>query len=392
VVFIGGWGGESVSAAGFEVYPVDVVELCSALVRIPSVNPADNPGTDQVGEERCARWIGDWLRVRFPESLVRVDELLPGRPNVVARLNGERLGGRRVLFAPHTDTVSVVGMTIDPFGGEVRDGRVWGRGASDTKGPMAAMLAGLFAARDVLEQLDFEVWFAGLAGEEAGQHGSRALAAERRFDLVIAAEPTGLDAVCYHKGCAHLRVRTHGRAVHAAHPALGENAIIKMGVVMERIRLEVQPWVESHVDSRLGASTLSVGTISGGSKVNIVPDSCEMCLDVRFAPALGADFLEELKARLRGSDSGVEIDLSVGAPLDTDPGHPFVQAFLDIGSRVVGAPWYCDASVFAAAGSPSIAMGCGSIDQAHTKDEFIALEDLRAGARHFESWLRALAG
>jgi acetylornithine deacetylase/succinyl-diaminopimelate desuccinylase-like protein len=257
---------------------------------------------------------------------------------------------------------------------------------------MAAMLAGLFAARDVLEQLDFEVWFAGLAGEEAGQHGSRALAAERRFDLVIAAEPTGLDAVCYHKGCAHLRVRTHGRAVHAANPALGENAIIKMGVVMERIRLEVQPWVESHVDSRLGASTLSVGTISGGSKVNIVPDSCEMCLDVRFAPALGADFLEELKARLRGSDSGVEIDLSVGAPLDTDPGHPFVQAFLDIGSRVVGAPWYCDASVFAAAGSPSIAMGCGSIDQAHTKDEFIALEDLRAGARHFESWLRALAG
>jgi acetylornithine deacetylase/succinyl-diaminopimelate desuccinylase-like protein len=392
VVFIGGWGGESVSAAGFEVYPVDVVELCSALVRIPSVNPADNPGTDQVGEERCARWIGDWLRVRFPESLVRVDELLPGRPNVVARLNGERLGGRRVLFAPHTDTVSVVGMTIDPFGGEVRDGRVWGRGASDTKGPMAAMLAGLFAARDVLEQLDFEVWFAGLAGEEAGQHGSRALAAERRFDLVIAAEPTGLDAVCYHKGCAHLRVRTHGRAVHAANPALGENAIIKMGVVMERIRLEVQPWVESHVDSRLGASTLSVGTISGGSKVNIVPDSCEMCLDVRFAPALGADFLEELKARLRGSDSGVEIDLSVGAPLDADPGHPFVQAFLDIGSRVVGAPWYCDASVFAAAGSPSIAMGCGSIDQAHTKDEFIALEDLRAGARHFESWLRALAG
>jgi acetylornithine deacetylase/succinyl-diaminopimelate desuccinylase-like protein len=392
VVFIGGWGGESVSAAGFEVYPVDVVELCSALVRIPSVNPADNPGTDQVGEERCARWIGDWLRVRFPESLVRLDELLPGRPNVVARLNGERLGGRRVLFAPHTDTVSVVGMTIDPFGGEVRDGRVWGRGASDTKGPMAAMLAGLFAARDVLEQLDFEVWFAGLAGEEAGQHGSRALAAERRFDLVIAAEPTGLDAVCYHKGCAHLRVRTHGRAVHAANPALGENAIIKMGVVMERIRLEVQPWVESHVDSRLGASTLSVGTISGGSKVNIVPDSCEMCLDVRFAPALGADFLEELKARLRGSDSGVEIDLSVGAPLDTDPGHPFVQAFLDIGSRVVGAPWYCDASVFAAAGSPSIAMGCGSIDQAHTKDEFIALEDLRAGARHFESWLRALAG
>lgn len=380
------------SARGVEGFPVDVVELCSALVRIPSVNPADNPGTDQVGEERCARWIGEWLRGRFPGSLVRVDELLPGRPNVVARLNGERLGGRRVLFAPHTDTVSVVGMTIDPFGGEVRDGRVWGRGASDTKGPMAAMLSGLFAARDILEQLDFEVWFAGLAGEEAGQHGSRALAAAQRFDLVIAAEPTRLDAVCYHKGCAHVRLKTFGRAVHAANPRLGENAIVKMGAVLERIRTDVQPWVESLVDPRLGASTLSVGTISGGSKVNIVPDGCELCLDVRFAPALGADFLEELKSRLRGSDAGVEIDLSVGAPLDTDPGHPFVQAFVEMGSRVVGAPWYCDASVFSATGSPSIAMGCGSIEQAHTKDEFIAVEDLRAGARHFECWLRALAG
>jgi acetylornithine deacetylase/succinyl-diaminopimelate desuccinylase-like protein len=323
--------------------------------------------------------------------LVRIDELLPGRPNVVARLNGERRGGR-VLFAPHTDTVSVVGMTIDPFGGEVRDGRVWGRGASDTKGPMAAMLAGLYAARDVLEHLEFEVWFAGLAGEEAGQHGSRALAAAQRFDLVIAAEPTGLDAVCYHKGCAHFRVRTVGRAVHAANPSLGENAIVKMGLLLERIRTEVQPWVESLVDPRLGPSTLSVGTISGGSKVNIVPDWCELCLDVRFAPALGEEFLEEMKARLQGGDVGVEIELSVGAPLDTDPNHPLVQAFVAMGSRVVGAPWYCDASVFAAAGSPSIALGCGSIDQAHTKDEFIEVEDLRAGARHFEGWLRALAG
>lgn len=380
------------SASGLEGFPVDVVELCSALVRIPSVNPADNPGTDQVGEERCARWIGDWLRARFPASLVRIDELMPGRPNVVARLNGERPGGRRVLFAPHTDTVSVVGMTIDPFGGEVRDGRVWGRGASDTKGPMAAMLSGLFEARDVLESLDFEVWFAGLAGEEAGQHGSRALAAEQRFDLVIAAEPTQLDAVCYHKGCAHLRVKTTGRAVHAANPELGDNAIVKMGAVLERVRANVQPWVGSLVDPRLGASTLSVGTILGGSKVNIVPDWCELCLDVRFAPALGADFLEELKARLRGGDVGVEIEVSVGAPLDTDPQHPFVQKFVEMGSRVVGAPWYCDASVFAAAGSPSIALGCGSIEQAHTKDEFIAVEDLRAGSRYFEGWLRALAG
>jgi acetylornithine deacetylase/succinyl-diaminopimelate desuccinylase-like protein len=372
-------------------YPTDVVELCSALVRIPSVNPADNPGTEHVGEEHCARWIGEWIRTHFPRSVVRIDEILPGRPNVVARLNPQHPSGRRVLFAPHTDTVSVVGMTIDPFGGEVREHRVWGRGASDTKGPMAAMLSGIFAAREVLARLDFEVWFAGLAGEEAGQHGSRALAEAERFDLVIAAEPTGLDVVCFHKGCAHLRLVCHGKAVHAANPHLGENAILKMSKVLDRIVSDVKPWVESHVHPRLGPSTLSVGTIQGGSKVNIVPDRCELCLDVRFSPSVGPDFLSELTQRLRGTDGELDIDVSVGAPLDTDPEHPLIQQMVRIGSRVTGAPWYCDASVFAAAGSPSVALGCGSIDQAHTKDEFISIDDLRAGAAYFERWLRELA-
>ena len=136
--------------------------------------------------------------------------MLPERPNVVARWPGARAGKPRLLFAPHTDTVSVEGMTIDPFGGEIRDGKLWGRGASDTKGPMAAMLWALRENRERLPGLSHEIWFAGLMSEETSQHGSRALAAQEQFDFVIVAEPTELDVVYTHKGSAFLNL-THPR-------------------------------------------------------------------------------------------------------------------------------------------------------------------------------------
>jgi acetylornithine deacetylase/succinyl-diaminopimelate desuccinylase-like protein len=131
--------------------PRSVVELLQALVQIPSVNPHGDPGTDGVGEAVIAEYLAGFLRGIGAE--VELREVLPGRPNVVAHWPGDRPGKPRVLFAPHTDTVSVGGMTIDPFSGEVRDGKVWGRGASDTKGPMASMLWALKEARAKLPTL-----------------------------------------------------------------------------------------------------------------------------------------------------------------------------------------------------------------------------------------------
>ena len=194
--------------------PRSVVELAQALVRIPSVNPHGDPGTDGIGERRIAEWLVDFLRGVGAE--VELREVLPDRPNVVARWAGDRAGKPRLLFAPHTDTVSVEGMTIEPFGGELRDGKIWGRGASDTKGPMASMLWALREMRGALPGLGHEIWFAGLMSEETSQHGSRALAREERFDFVIVGEPTGLDVVHTHKGSAFLYLTTRGRAAHAA--------------------------------------------------------------------------------------------------------------------------------------------------------------------------------
>jgi acetylornithine deacetylase/succinyl-diaminopimelate desuccinylase-like protein len=191
-------------------------------------------------------------------------------------------------------------MTIDPFGAEIRDGRLWGRGASDTKGSMAAMLWALSEMRERLPHLSHEIWFAGLMGEEVSQHGSRALAAEEHFDFVIAGEPTGLDAVYTHKGSAFVNLRTHGRSAHGARPELGENAIEKMLDVLTYFRGEFAAECASHSDPVLGASTLSIGTIRGGSKTNIIPDSCEASVDWRIVPSqYRPTIIEELAASLR---------------------------------------------------------------------------------------------
>src|SRR5687768_9897372 len=105
--------------------PRDVTQLLQALIRIPSVNPEGDPGTEKTGEAEIAEELGRLLRTLG--ATVELREVLPGRPNVVARFPSDRAGKPRLLFAPHLDTVSVRGMTIDPFGGELRDGRIWGR-------------------------------------------------------------------------------------------------------------------------------------------------------------------------------------------------------------------------------------------------------------------------
>jgi acetylornithine deacetylase/succinyl-diaminopimelate desuccinylase-like protein len=369
--------------------PRTVVELLQDLVRIPSVNPHGDPGTDGIGEGRIAEYLREFLEGIGAQ--VELREVLPGRPNVVALWPGNRPGKPRVLFAPHTDTVSVGGMSIDPFSGELRDGKVWGRGASDTKGPMATMLWALKESREKLASLDHEVWFAGLMSEEADQHGSRALAAEERFDFVIAAEPTGLEVVHAHKGSAFFNLRTTGCAGHASRPDLGSNAIDKMLDVLAVVRTEFAQEFAAQRDPVLGSSTLSVGTVRGGTKTNIIPDFCEASVDMRFVPAhYQPDMIERFRRRLEQVCPDVEITATPAPPLYTDPTHPLIVKLGECGARPVGAPWFCDACFFAERGMPAIALGPGTILQAHIKDEHIAVADLEKGVEFFGKFIALL--
>ena len=363
-----------------------VADIARELVRIPSVNPDGDPGTQMTGEAACAEWLSGFLSAEGAESELR--EVLPGRPNVVARFPSNRPGKPRLLFAPHTDTVSVTGMVIQPFSGEILDGKLFGRGATDTKGPMASMLHALHEAAALIPALPYEIWFAGLMGEEAGQHGAKALAAQEEFAFVIAGEPTGLDVVHTHKGSAWISLQTSGVAVHASKPESGVNAIYKMCEAVDAIRTELIPALSKLSDPVLGHPTASVGTITGGSKVNIVPDSCRAGVDLRTIPGQDLSIVENI-LRQRVPDIG--ISLAVSQPLFTDPVHPLIQALQRCGAGLAGAPWFCDAAVFAAHGCPAVAMGPGSIAQAHTCDEFICVADLEKGSEFFYRFLKSLA-
>jgi len=368
--------------------PASVAELAQALVRIPSVNPDGDPGTDRTGEQACAEYVGEFLRSFGADVTLR--PVHPGRPNVVGRFPSP--GKPRLLFAPHTDTVSVAGMTIDPFGGEIRNGKIHGRGASDTKGPMAAMLLALRESRDVLPQLTHEIWFAGLMGEEAGQDGAKALAAEENFDFVVVGEPTGLEVVFKHKVDVTARIIATGRAAHSSCPERGENAIIKLAEGL----LDLQKALTAHFatinDPVLGHPTFSIGTIRGGTKFNIVPDHAEAVVDLRLLPVQWQDReAESVFEVMRRACPGLEVNRIAGSEaLDTDPEHPLVTKLVEVGGRPAGAAWFCDAAIFSSRGIPAVAVGPGSIAQAHTEDEFISVDDLEAGVDFFKRFLASL--
>lgn len=393
-------GSPPVPFFGMASLPANVVELTQALVRIPSVNPDGDPGTDGIGEEQCARYVAEFLRASGAEATL--EEVEPGRPNVIGRYpthpSADGKPKPRIIFAPHTDTVSVGGMTIAPFGGELRDGKVWGRGASDTKGPMASMLWALHEMRAEIPALPVEVHFVGFMSEESAQLGSQHFAKNHgRYDLAIIGEPTSLKTVFRHKGCLWADVHTTGVAVHGATPELGVNAIVKMAVLVTALDTEFRDILSEAAgeDEWLGASTINLGMIQGGTRSNIVADSCRLRVDIRTTPGLQhvggalsllADFVQRIDPTARVTVA------SEAFHLDTDPANPFVQKLIAAGAGLTGAPWFCDAAFLAAAGTPAIAIGPGSIAQAHTKDEFIAVSDLEAGVSFFKKFLGSLAG
>ncbi|WP_395737343.1 M20 family metallopeptidase [Prosthecobacter sp.] len=379
--------------------PANVVELTQALVRIPSVNPDGDPGTDGIGEEQCARYVAEFLQASGAEATL--EEVEPGRPNVIGRFptHPSADGGSkpRIIFAPHTDTVSVGGMTIDPFGGELRDGKIWGRGASDTKGPMASMLWALHELRHEIPSLPVEVHFVGFMSEESAQLGSQHFAKHHgRYDLAIIGEPTSLKTVFRHKGCLWADIHTTGIAVHGATPERGVNAIVKMSKLISALDTRFRALLaeSSGTDEFLGVSTINLGMIQGGTRSNIVADSCKLRVDIRTTPGLqkAGGALALLTEFVKRTDESASVTVASEAfHLDTDPANPFVQKLIAAGADLTGAPWFCDAAFLAAAGTPAIAIGPGSIAQAHTKDEFIAVSDLEAGVAFFCKFLRSLA-
>jgi acetylornithine deacetylase len=372
----------------------DVISLLQQLVRIPSVNPDNAPGTDETGEETIAVFLSGWLESIGAE--VTLEEIKPGRPNLIARF--APMDGRpRILLGPHLDTVGVGGMSIEPFGGEIRDGRLWGRGASDTKGPMAAMLWALHENREILSDLPVAVDFVGFMGEESGQWGSKDFAKRHGADyqFALVGEPTSMEVVHVTKGSLWATLRATGRAAHSSMPERGENAILKLTRALDRLDHHLGADLATFTHPVLGRSTLNIGVIRGGARPNIVPDLAEAEIDIRITPSLAeaGGALKLLTETLEFHDLPVEIvKPHENPPMETAADHPMVKRLLANGSKLAGAPWFSDAAQLSSGGVPSICIGPGSIDQAHTADEFIEVAALQEGAEFLMRFVRGLAG
>lgn len=375
--------------------PSDVVTLLQSLIRIPSVNPDNPPGTDQTGEAAMADFVQQFLeRIGYTVSQ---EEVLPNRPNVIGRCPGSD-DRPRILLGPHLDTVTIIGMSIDPFGGVIEDGRILGRGASDTKGPMAAMLQALANCRDILPTLPVAIDFVGFMGEEASQHGSKHFVKHHanEYAFALVGEPTSLDIVHVTKGSLWATLEATGKSAHASQPELGENAILKLTSSLDRINRKLTTRLATYTHPVLGHSSLNIGTIQGGSIPNAVPNYAEAQVDIRTTPTLHHDggalnllenFITEQSLPLRVTRP------HENPPMEVATDNLWIQKMQTANptSQPVGAPWFSDAAHLNAAGIPSVCIGPGSIDQAHTKDEFIHIGDLEAGVTYFERFIKQLA-
>jgi acetylornithine deacetylase len=384
---------------------LEPVEMLQKLVTIPSVNPM---GRRVSGPEYFEHRLTDCLQGFFTQLGLpwQRQSVEPLRENIVARLDGDvpaTEGGALLMLEAHQDTVPVDGMTIDPFGAEIRDGRLYGRGACDIKGGMAAMLAALARLAQEKPRGRPTVLMACTVNEEQGFTGAKAIAQlwneagsiiPRRPDAAIVAEPTSLDVVVAHKGCVRWDCRVRGRAAHSSRPELGDNSIFKMArvlAVLERYQREIAPSRGNH--PRCGRPSLSVGTIAGGISVNTVPDECVVKIDRRLVP--GEDPAEAMRhvTEYLAHDTTIDFRVDHDAPFLATRGLPddhnlalaeqvrrVASAACGAEQRLIGVPYGTDAATYQLAGVPSIVFGPGSIEQAHTADEWIDLAELNAAA------------
>ncbi|MFN9719804.1 MAG: M20 family metallopeptidase [Planctomycetota bacterium] len=375
----------------------DPVPLLKQLIAIPSVNPM---GRDLQGEEYLETRVTEWL-VAYLKSVhlpVEVVATAPGRCNVLSRLDVPS-SSRTILLDAHQDTVPVDGMTIPPFEPREIEGRIYGRGSCDVKGGLASMLAAFTRLAFEREKLKASVVLSMTCDEEATSLGINHLVESwrpggRRYelcparpDVAIVAEPTLLDVVVAHRGAMRWQIRTVGRACHSSRPSDGINAIYRMASVIRCLE-EYAAWLpRSRPEHPLcGPATLSVGLISGGSSVNVVPDHCVIDLDRRALPgedgmAARQEIIDYLSSRL-DFELIHESPYCLSTPLADDLNGSLAKELLRTISGVagprqaLGVPYGTHASRIAAAGVPSVVFGPGDIAQAHTKDEWIAVREL----------------
>jgi acetylornithine deacetylase len=361
----------------------DVAALLSQLVAIDSINPDLVPGG--AGEAKIGVFVAEWLERAGLD--VSIDDVAPGRPNVIARAPGG--GGRSLLLNAHLDVVGVDGMA-DPFSPRIAGGRLYGRGGFDMKGGLAAiMLAG---ARAAAAGLRGDVIVAAVFDEEYASIGAEALVQRTWADAAVVTEPTGLDVCIAHKGFLWLEVETTGVAAHGSRPDLGVDAIAAMGRVLvglERLATELAAG-DGH--PLLGPGSVHASLIQGGRKLSSYPDRCRLHLERRTIPGETRDHVErEVRALAGEARTRTTFER---APFEVDPEAAIVAAvrrhaaaILGQEPEVVGHSAWMDAAVLSAAGIPAVVFGPAGAG-AHAVEEWVDLASVATCADVLEAVIR----
>lgn len=362
----------------------DALALTRALVAVDSRNPS--LATDGPGERAAATLLADTLQAwGFTVDLI---EALPGRPNVLARIGGGH-GGFSLLLNGHLDTVGVEGMTHAPFTPTEREGRLYGRGATDMKAGIAAMCAAAARAA-AADELGGEVIITAVIDEEYASHGTRAL-----LDLgvhahaAIVTEPTRLAICPAHRGFAWADVTVEGRAAHGSRYDVGIDAITHAGLLLAELHAYEQTVLTTRTHPLLGRASLHAGTIQGGTGPSTYPDRCTVSFERRTLPGeQGADFGSELDAaiarlRARLPDFRAHYTLGVGqAPNDVPRDHAIVESLLAActaaghDAPIEGLSCWTDAALLSAAGIPAVCFGPGDIALAHAAEEYVQVDEI----------------
>jgi succinyl-diaminopimelate desuccinylase len=364
---------------------ISAAHLTQELIRFETINPPGN-------ESPCAHYLGGILEAAGFET--RYVPMGDNRANLIARIGGG--GGKPLCFSGHTDVVPLgaAPWTVEPFGGEIADGKIYGRGSSDMKCGVAAFVSAAFKLAPRLENTPGIVLVI-TAGEERGCEGANLLVRQRALPdagAIVVAEPTANQVLAGHKGVFWLEATSKGVTAHGSMPEQGENAVYKAA----RAALALEAFDFSRdAHPILGRPTVNVGWMRGGLNVNSVPDEARLGVDVRLVPGVDR---ERLLARFQeavGDNAAFEV-MGASDAVWTDPADPWVRdvasvvkAVTGAASKIGGATYFTDAAALklGMGGPPTIILGPGEPSMAHQTDEYCVVERVEQGEAIFSEMI-----
>ncbi|MBF0386109.1 MAG: M20 family metallopeptidase [Candidatus Omnitrophica bacterium] len=374
---------------------IDKKRLICLAQKLLSINSENPPGRE--GE------IAEFISKEMKEAGLSVisRSFAKSRPNIIALLKGKgdrrRATNNALLLTPHVDTVPIGnGWKYDPFGKDIKNGRLYGRGASDDKGNVAVCLEVMRSLKEDGVKLNSDIVMAATADEECGSaYGILPLLREKvlKPKLALVLDSDEGDCVIAQKGLIHLRIKLFGKKAHGAYNWKGINAIEKAANIISRIK-QISFSFNEH--PLLRPPTVNIGTIKGGDKVNMVADYCEFSVDIRFLPGMADKIiLKEINNILIQEGIGYKVCVDdLQQPYEISKDNVFVRKYIEsakkFGCRAIlkGSEGATVITFFKKYNIPAFASGFGASGTAHTTDEYVFVESLYKGARIIEHYIK----